>query len=248
MRIGSSGFRPGLAPTLITLPLVLLCLALGVWQIQRLHWKERLIAEREAALAAPPIATLPRSLAEARALDLYHVMARGVFMNDKEILVHAIAPDGAAGFDVLTPLREADGRVVFVNRGFVPAALKQRDQRVAGDPAGLVRAAGRIALPSSPGLFVPDNQPARGEWYRIDLAAMAAADGLGDVAPFYIDVDDTPNPGGWPRGGAALPELPNHHLQYTITWFSLAAIGLYIYFKAQRKPAAERHDERLRNS
>jgi surfeit locus 1 family protein len=76
---------------------------------------------------------------------------------------------------------------------------------------------------------------------------MARADGLSDVAPFYIDADRTPNPGGWPQGGTALPDLPNHHLQYAISWFSLAAIGLYIYFKSQRKAEADQHDARIRH-
>jgi len=240
-------YRLGLVPTLITLPLVLLCLGLGVWQIHRLHWKEALIAQRAATAKAPPVAP-PRTLAEARRLVLRRIIERGSFLNDKEILVHAIAPDGAAGFDVLTPLREADGRFVFVNRGFVPTALRDRATRAAGDPAGIVRVSGRVVLPTSPGMFVPDNRPQRGVWYRIDLLAMAKTDGLARVAPFYIDADRTPNPGGWPQGGTALPELPNHHLQYTITWFSLAAIGLYIYFKAQRLPKAEPHDEPIRHS
>ncbi len=63
---------------------------------------------------------------------------------------------------------------------------------------------------------------------------MAAAAGSADVAPFYIAADRTPNPGGWPQGGAGLPELPNHHLQYAITWFSLAAAAAVIYVLSQR--------------
>jgi surfeit locus 1 family protein len=247
MSVEIGGYRLGLVPTLITLPLVLLCLGLGVWQIQRLHWKEGLIAQRAETLKAPPVAP-PISLAGARRLVLRRTALRGIFLNDKEILVHAIAPDGAAGFEVLTPLREADGRVVFVNRGFVPTVLRNRSTRMAGEPAGTVRVTGRIVLPTSPGMFVPDNRPERGAWYRIDLRAMAKAAGLSDVAPFYIDADRTPNPGGWPKGGTALPELPNHHLQYVITWFSLAAIGLYIYLKSQRLPGAEPHDEPIRRT
>jgi surfeit locus 1 family protein len=221
------------------LPVVLLCIGLGIWQIHRLHWKEGLIAQREATLTAPPVAP-PATRAEAKRLLLRRTIDRGVLLNNEEILVHAIAPDGTAGFDVLTPLRQADGRIIFINRGFVPKVLKQRARRAAGDPAGPVRVSGRIVLPTSPGMFVPDNRPGSGAWYRIDLKAMAEADGLTNVAPFYIDADKTPNPGGWPKGGAALPKLPNHHLQYVITWFSLAAIGLYIYFKSQRRPHADK--------
>ena len=216
-----------------------LCVALGVWQIERLHWKEGLIAQRAAALAAPPVAA-PSTFAEARPLDLHRVVIDGVFLNDKEVLVHAVAPSsvaqGGIGFDVLTPLREADGRIVFVNRGYVPAPLKDAAKRAGGEPRGTAHLSGRLRLPypAKPGWFIPDNQPGRGEWYWIDLPTIAAADGLPDAAPFYIEADATANPGGWPRGSAALPELPNHHLQYAITWFSLAAAAVVIYVLSQR--------------
>jgi surfeit locus 1 family protein len=229
------GFRPRLAPTLFTVAAVLLCLALGVWQIQRLHWKEGLIATRQAALKAPPI-TPPQSLAAAHGLEFRRIAAAGVLLNDKEILLHAIGPKGGAGFDVLTPLRRENGRSIFVNRGFVPTDLADARRRAAGEVAGAVRIAGRLRLapPSKPGWFIPDNRPDKSEWFWIDLPAMTAADGLADVAPYYIAADATPNPGGWPQGGAGMPELPNHHLQYAITWFALAVAAMVIFVMSQR--------------
>ena len=246
---GVRGFRPRLGPTLFTAAAALLCLALGIWQIQRLHWKEGLIAERQAALAAPPV-SLPHSAAAARALGLRRVVAEGTFLYGKEILVHANGPEGGLGFYVLTPLREPSGRIVFVNRGFVPARLKNPLARRAGDPAGTVRVSGMLRLAGGkPGWFVPDNRPLRRAWYWVDVPAMGRADGLARVAPFYIDADATPNPGGWPRGGVSLPALPNHHLQYAITWFALAGAALVIYFLSQRRERAaggeEANDDRL---
>jgi surfeit locus 1 family protein len=240
------GFRPHRAPTLITIPIVLLCAALGVWQLQRLEWKRGLIAERAAALAEAPVA-LPRTPEEARRLELHPVVAEGVFLNDKEIMLNAIGPKGAAGFDVLTPLREADGRTLLVNRGFVPTALKDPTKRAAGQPSGNVRITGLLRLPPAqkPNWFVPDNRPGLADWYWVDLGTMAAADGLPHVTPFYIDADATPNPGGWPKGGLTLPALPNHHLQYAITWFSLAVAALVIYVLSQRSGADNRDDERI---
>ncbi|MGC2413504.1 MAG: SURF1 family protein [Stellaceae bacterium] len=240
-----SGFRPHLAPTLITIPIVITCAALGVWQLQRLEWKRGLIAQRETALAAAPVA-LPRTLGEARRLEFHPVFAAGVFFNDKEIILNAIGPKGAAGFDVLTPLREVDGRTLFVNRGFVPSTLKDRATRAADEPFGNIRIVGLLRLSSAqkPNWFVPDNRPKEGDWYWVDLGAMGAADGLANVAPFYIDADATPNPGGWPKGGVTLPALPNNHLQYAITWFSLAAAALVIYFLSQRSLGGK-GDERI---
>ena len=223
-------FRPRLAPTLFTIPVVAVLVTLGVWQLQRLEWKSRLIAERATAVAAAPVSP-PKTLAEARALEFHRVTVEGVFLHDKEILRNAIAAKGDAGFDVLTPLREEGGRIVFANRGFVPTELKDPATRPTGQLAGTVRVSGLLRVPpqEKPGWFIPDNRPDRNAWFWIDLPAMAAADGLANVAPFYIDADAEPNPGGWPKGGVTPLALPNDHLQYAITWFSLAAALVVIY-------------------
>jgi surfeit locus 1 family protein len=212
------------------------CGGLGIWQLQRLEWKRGLLAQREAALAASPVAP-PRTLGEARAQQFHTIVTDGTFLNEKEVLLNAIGPRGGAGFNVLTPLREAGGRAIFVNRGFVPTALKARARRAAGQPSGTVGVAGLLLLPpeQKPGWFIPDNRPDQGEWFWVDLPAMEAADGLTDVAPFYIAADATPNPGGWPRGGATPLSLPNDHLQYAITWFSLAVAAVVIYLLSQRR-------------
>jgi surfeit locus 1 family protein len=243
MRLRLGGVRPRLGPTLFTVFAVILCLGLGVWQIQRLHWKEGLIRQREAALKAPPVAP-PTSLAAAQGLEFHRVVASGVLLNDKEILLHAIGPRGGSGFDVLTPLRRTHGQILFVNRGFVPTDLADPRRRAAGEVAGTVRIAGRLRLAprAKPGWFIPDNRPGKGEWFWIDLGAMAAAERVGNVAPYYIAADATPNPGGWPEGGAGVPELPNHHLQYALTWFSLAVAAAVIYVLSQRGADAGEDD------
>jgi surfeit locus 1 family protein len=227
-----SRFRPQLAPTLFTIPVVLLCVALGVWQLQRLDLKRELIAQREAGVAAAP-AMPPRNLAEARALEFHPVIADGVLLNDKELYLNATGPRGGAGFHVLTPLREPEGRIVFVNRGFVPTSLRAPASRAAGQLAGTVHIRGLLRLPPAkkPSWFIPDNRPDLNYWFWIDLPAMAAADhlDLANFAPFYIDADASPNPGGWPQGGVTPLSLPDNHLQYAITWFSLAAALVVIY-------------------
>jgi surfeit locus 1 family protein len=112
------GRYPRLVPTLITIAIVLTCLGLGVWQLERLQGKRALIALRQAAIAAPPVAP-PQNLEQALGMEFRHVADQGVFLNDKELYLGATsAHGGAAGFDVFTPLRETNGRVVFVNRGF----------------------------------------------------------------------------------------------------------------------------------
>ena len=201
-------------------------------------WKHDLIAAREAAVAAPPV-PVPDTLAEARKLEFHHVTDAGVFLNDKEIFLGATSGAGEQGYQVLTPLREPAGRIVFVNRGFIPSELKDRTKRAAGDIEGPVRIEGLLRLPPGgrPNWFLPDNRPDLNYWFWVDLSAMAAADGLDRVAPFYIDADATPNPGGWPKGGVTRLELRNEHLQYAITWFSLAVALIVIYVLYHRRNA-----------
>jgi len=231
-------FRPLFWPTVFTVPVVLLLLGLGSWQIERLSWKRELIAQRQAAVAAAPAAA-PRSAEEARGMEFHHVTDEGVFLHDKEIFLGATSEAGRNGYQVLTPLREPGGRIVFVNRGFIPAELKDPAKRAIGQIDSTVRVEGLLRLPpvEKPAWFLPDNRPDLNYWFWVDLSAMAAADRLDKVAPFYIDAGATPNPGGWPRGGITRLELRNDHLQYAITWFSLAVALIVIYFLYHRRNA-----------
>ena len=231
-----TGFRPLFWPTLFTAPAVLLLLALGFWQVERLFWKKDLIAQRQAAVAAPRVAA-PRSLEEARGMEFHHIVDEGVFLHDKEIFLGATSEAGRQGYQVLTPLLEVGGRTVFINRGFIPAELKDSNKRDVGQIAGTVRIQGLLRLPPAekPAWFLPDNRPDLNYWFWVDIPAMSAADRLDRVAPFYIDADATPNPGGWPKGGVTRLVLPNDHLQYAITWFSLAVALIVIYVLFHRR-------------
>jgi surfeit locus 1 family protein len=226
-----------LIPAAFTIFVVAFCSGLGVWQIERLQWKTDLIAARQTAIAAPPTA-LPATPAEAARLEFHPVTARGTLLNDKETYLHAIGPKGEPGFAVLTPLHESNGGMIMVDRGFVPADKKDPSARAATNPIGLTQVNGFLRLPpeSKPGWFIPENQPQTGEWFWFDLPAIAIATGVPNLPPFYIQAGPAPNPGGWPRGTAPDPsDLPNNHLQYAITWFSLAAAAAVVYFVSQRR-------------
>lgn len=236
-----TSFRPLFWPTVFSLPTLLICLGLGAWQIERLFWKRDLIAQREAAVAAAPIG-MPKTLAEARSMEFRHVSDEGVFLNEKEIFLGATSEGGGQGYHVLTPLLEPGGRVVFVNRGYIPAELRDPAKRAAGQIAGTVHVEGLLRLPPAgkPNWFLPDNRPDLNYWFWVDLPAMATADQLDRVAPFYMDADAKPNPGGWPKGGVTRLSLPNNHLQYAITWFSLAVALIVIYVLFHRRAAEMR--------
>ncbi len=232
------GIRPLLWPTLMTLPAVLGSLALGTWQVQRLQWKTELIAEREARRDAPPLVALPERFDAAKD-EFRKVRVTGRFLHEKEMYLAARSFRGNTGYHVITPLVLAGGRTILVNRGWIPLDRKSPETRQPGNGAGEVAVEGYLRAETGPGWFTPKNEPEKNFWFFVDIAAMAKAHGLANVMPFYIEAGPAENRGGFPIGGQTRFELPNDHLQYAITWYSMAVIGIVIYLLYHRRRAQE---------
>ena len=126
---------------------------------------------------------------------------------------------------MVTPLAQADGTTVLVNRGFVPNERRDPESRATGQPQGPVTVTGLMRMDEPGGTLLQANRPDENRWYSRDTRAIAAARGLADVAPYFVDADAAPNPGGWPAGGLTRVALPNNHLMYAVTWYAMA-IGL----------------------
>lgn len=149
----------------------------------------------------------------------------GVFLHELETAVQAVT-DRGAGWWILTPLRTDQG-VILINRGFVPAERKASESRLEGQLQSPVRITGLLRASEPGGAFLRSNAPEAGRWYSRDVAAIAEARGLeGPVAPYFIDADATPNPGGYPVGGLTVVRFRNSHLSYALTWFGLACLSL----------------------
>ncbi|MFG1185525.1 SURF1 family protein [Xanthobacter aminoxidans] len=234
--------------------LVLACAAfavligLGTWQLNRLAWKEALLARVEARVHAAPQDVPPpaRWPALTREEDEYRrVKVRGTFDHAKEALVYTVRGDDAAGqvkgqgFLVVTPLIRADGPPILINRGFVPSDQRDPATRAEGEVKGEVEVVGLLRFPEEASWFVPANDPARGTFYRMEPAEIAAARGISGAAPFLIDADATPVPGGLPIGGGTRIAFPNRHLEYALTWYGLAAslvgVGLAVFISRRRR-------------
>lgn len=225
-----AGFPVGL--TLAALILFIGLCALGVWQVERLAWKRDLIARVDARIHAAPVAS-PR--AATKADEYRRVMTTGAFLHDKVALVQAATVRGA-GYWVLTPLRQPDGAIILVNRGFVPPEAKSRYDR----PQGLVQVTGLLRLTEPEGGFLRSNDPAADRWYSRDVSAIAAARGLRPIANYFIDAQAGPSPDALPVGGLTVVSFPNSHLQYAITWFVLAAMVAGAYILVMRQSRKDR--------
>jgi surfeit locus 1 family protein len=196
--------------------------ALGIWQVERRAWKLDLIARvDQRSHAAPDAAPGPAAwLAISRNGDEYRrVKATGHFLAGSDQFAQAVTEFGG-GFWILTPLRTNEGFTVLINRGFV--ASDARDAAASAAPMGDVTVTGLLRITEPKGAFLRTNDAAAQRWYSRDVAAMAGALRLQDVAPYFIDADAAQDVPGGPRGGLTIVSFPNSHLVYAITWFGLA--------------------------
>lgn len=204
------------------LGVVLLC-AMGVWQLFRLGEKRDYLAHLEERIAAAPI-------------PLADVLARNEAGEDAEFLKAEVSGSfsgstlykqatykGGPGWQVLTPFRSTDGIVVLIDRGVIPADMRQTSP---GPPQSVTRLQGVVRMHDrGQGIFDPENDAASATWYWWDVPAMLGSlkiDADLKVAPFILQA----LPGGegerFPVAENLDAGIPNNHLQYALTWFALA--------------------------
>lgn len=239
------GVTPAPIPTVITAVAVVTATGLGIWQIQRMFWKQDLIETRSRQSSLPVLEGAPASFDRAQH-EYRRARVTGVFDHARELFVAARSLNGNVGYHVVTPLRLSGGRTLLVNRGWVPTALREPNLRAAGQVTGQVTLTGFMRAPQEGGWATRDNKPAANLWYTVDPAAMAKAANLTQVQPWYLEAGPRANPGGFPIGGQTRLELRNQHLQYVITWFSVALTGLviwYLWHRRRERTVYPRHNE-----
>lgn len=204
---------------------VLGLLALGTWQVQRLLWKNDLVARIDARIHAAAVAVPDLSAADPDDLAYLHVTLTGTYLPEGQARAYALTERGAGDW-VMTPLRLDDGRLVYVNRGFVPTGTD-----LPTPLAGQVTVSGLLRTPELDPPPFRTNQPAERRWYNRDIAGMAAAAEIGGVEPMFVDADRTGE--GLPVGGMTQVNFTNNHLIYALTWYGLAALltGLVLFVR-----------------
>ena len=242
--------RGGAGFGVFTLAMVAVFIGLGAWQLQRRVEKHALIAALTERLATAPVA-LPQPTqwsALTPAQDEFRrVRFAATYAPGPDAMVYssgsAVREDiSGPGTWAFLPARLASGETVVINAGFVQNTMQDRDQQdravkplLTGEPVTLT---GYLRFPEAAGMLTPAANLARRLWFTRDHLAVAHALGWGEVAPFYVDLEQPLPANGIPKPGALDVHLKDDHMQYAVTWFALAGavvIAFGIWLRAQRR-------------
>lgn len=244
MRLGNWIFRPGRAATLAALLLAPILLALGFWQLDRARQKAELQTAFTARSGQPPIPLVEVNTADP-ASRYRRVSVSGRYDSAHQVLLDNQVRAGQAGYQVLTPLRLADGDAILTDRGWIALGESRRVLPDLALPTEPVTVSGWLGQPANPGLRLGDAAGTDRNWPRVvpyvEYERLAAILGyplrpalilLEPEAPYGYERDWQPRFGGFG---------PERHQGYAAQWFALAAALVILYLAASmhRSPPAE---------
>lgn len=216
--------------------MLVLLLGLGVWQVERLGWKLGILAQIDRAEAAPAISLPPADTAPEPFLKL---RVQGRLDGAHSALFAAQVRDTPTGpqmgGQLIQPLLRDGAPPLLIDRGWVPASDTAIIAAPIDQPSGTVTIEGFVRVAEAPGWLSPKDDPGQRRFYALDPAAIGAALGLSQVAPFTLVAMGQPPAPRYPVPATALPRPPNNHLSYALTWFGLAAVLLAIFVLWSRK-------------
>ncbi|MCD8497615.1 MAG: SURF1 family protein [Alphaproteobacteria bacterium] len=212
--------KPPLVASILTLGGISVLCGLGTWQLQRLAQKEEFLAQ---------IARWQETPQESLTFDDFSDEAQlykpgtlqGHWLDNAAVKLIPRSYDGKAGAHIYTPLDIGEGRIVIVNRGWVPQGYDLPES-----PSGSISLTGEIGRFPTPNMFTPDNPADTKEWYRVSVLAFQAALGDGnEVAPLALrQTRDDSSLTNLPLTDATKPQINNNHASYAAFWFAMAGI------------------------
>jgi surfeit locus 1 family protein len=213
----------------MTAAMLVVLLGLGTWQVRRLHWKEAILAQLAQAEAAPPVPLTATPEPYTKVAVTGHLRADLSAQYAVEVRDTRNGPE--MGTFLVQPLEHPGEPPLLVERGWVP----QKRSAPISQPDGQTTVTGYIHAAETPGLFSAKDDPAARIFYTLDPAAIGTSLGLPHVAPFILIALGPAPPELWPDPAKHLPQPPNNHLSYAITWYGLAVALVVIFLVWARR-------------
>ncbi len=210
---------------------------LGTWQLQRRDWKHSLIQEYQQNLTRPALTAIPQQ----PGLSLRPVRIQGHFTAHTPIAVYSVTPQGKSGFKHYAVFKPASGdTMILVQRGWSSGSEPVTFE----SPTQMTTLQGHIKTPPKPNRFTPTNQPDQNQWYSADLEAMAKHYKIAELTP-YLFIEKNTNLTEIEANPEPTIDLPDNHLHYAMTWFTLALAWVFMFIFYQRKTSGANNDKRL---
>ena len=202
---------------------VILFCSLGTWQVYRLQWKLDLINEINYGLNSEPVLYSKTNI-----IKYQKVKFSGVFDFEKQVYLYSLNSNGQPGYDIITPIKINSNEILLVNRGWIKDNLKRNkniNKVKTKSFEGIIKKIGK------PNLFKPENDIKNNVWYSLKLEDLQNFTGY-KLTNFVLYLQNSQN--NLVEKKIISPNLPNNHLKYAITWYSVA-LSILLYFLYFRK-------------
>ncbi len=202
--------------------IILFC-SLGTWQIYRLQWKLDLINEINKGINSEPV-----FYSNNKVINYQKVKFDGIFDFEKQIYLYSLDSKGAPGYDIITPIKTKSNEILLVNRGWIKKDLKGKkdiNEIKSKSFEGIIK---KITKPNP---FKPENDIKNNMWYSLKLEDLESFTGY-KLNNFVLFLQNSQN--NFVKNKIVTPDLPNNHLKYAITWYSVA-LSILLYFLYFRK-------------
>ena len=211
---------------IFVLSVITLFCALGTWQLVRLQWKNTLIDQISEGLKSSPV-----KYSDKIRVNYQRVAIEGKYDFEKQMYLYSLNDKGQPGYDVITPLEGLNSEDVLVNRGWIQSNLKNNDRinRVTGN-----KIQGLILKNIKPNVFKPENDVKANIWFSINLEQVEEVTGK-NFGNYILYLEDKKI--NVPQPKKITIDLPNNHLKYAITWYSISIsiFGYFLYFRKKNE-------------
>ncbi len=202
--------------------IILFC-SLGTWQLYRLQWKLDLINEIKKGLDSEPVFFSKNNIT-----NYQKVKFNGSFIFDKQIYLYSLNERGVPGYDIITPIKTNSNDILLVNRGWIEKNFKNNkkiNKIISKNFTGIIK---KITKPN---IFKPDNDIKNNIWYSLKVDDLEFYTGY-KLDKFVLYLQNNQNQ--LISNKILTPDLPNNHLKYALTWYSVA-LSILLYFLYFRK-------------